>query len=312
MTGAAGYDAIGVAYAGVRRADPRLAAHIRAALGDARTVLNVGAGTGSYEPTDREVIAVEPSAVMIAQRPADAAPAVQASAESLPFAESSVDATMAIFTLQHWDDVEQGLREAMRVTRERIVLATVDVDVMAQMWLARDYLPEMVDHDRAAFPTIEQLAGLLPQLSVEQVPIPADWVDGFCIALWSRPEAHLDPRVRQASSNWHRVGPHATARAVAQLERDLATGAWDRRHGRLRGLASLDVGVRLLVSQLGRADTLLQVVSRWAPLRRRALPSGSCRLAMCRTSTSRCSRRASARRAFGAGGPGSATSSARS
>ena len=249
MSGPA-YDRMGIDYSAVRRADPRFEAAIWSALGDARTVLNVGAGAGSYEPRDREVTAVEPSPVMTAQRPPGAAPAIQGVAEDLPLADDSVDATMGVFTMQHWDDVERGLAEVVRVTRERVVFVTLDLDVTEEMWLCRDYLPEIVEHDRGVFPAIAELERALPGLRVEPLPVPADCSDGFCVALWSRPEAHLDPVVRRASSIWHLL-PEATVEpALERLRGDLESGEWDRRHGRLRELDSLDVGLRLVRAEL--------------------------------------------------------------
>ncbi len=249
MSGPA-YDRIGLDYSEIRRADPRIQDAIWTALGDAQTVLNVGAGAGSYEPSDRQVIAVEPSAVMIAQRPPAAAVAIQAVAESLPLGDMSVDATMGIFTMQHWNDVDRGLAEVLRVTRDRIVLLTLDVDVMSRMWLVRDYLPELTDVDRCDFPSIAHLERVLPRSRIETVPVPSDCTDGFCVGLWSRPEAHLDARVRQASSSWHRVPRAAADRAVAQLREDLDSGEWDRRLGHLRTESSLDVGLRLVRAEL--------------------------------------------------------------
>ena len=228
------YDRIGLDYSEVRRADPRIGAAIWTALGDAETVLNVGAGAGSYEPTDREVIAVEPSTVMIAQRPAAATPAIQAVAESLPLPDKSVDATMGVFTMQHWSDLDRGLAEVLRVTRERVVFLTLDVDVMARMWLVCDYLPELIDADQRDFPSIAHLKSILPDPRIETIPVPSDCTDGFCVGLWSRPEAHLDPRVRQASSSWHRLPEAAVARALTQLRQDLDSGTWDKRLGHLR------------------------------------------------------------------------------
>jgi SAM-dependent methyltransferase len=245
------YDRIGLSYSEVRRADPRFEAALWGALGDAHSVLNVGAGAGSYEPPDRTVVAVEPSPVMIAQRPADAAPAIRAVAECLPLEDDSVDATMAVFTMQHWSDVDRGLAEVLRVTRKRIVLLTLDFDVTAEMWLCRDYLPEIAEHDRKTFPSIEHLQTVLPQLRVKTVPVPADCTDGFCIALWSRPEAHLDPNVRRSSSIWHLLPEPVVQRGLERLRRDLDSGAWDRRYGQLRSHAEHDVGVRLLISELG-------------------------------------------------------------
>ena len=244
------YDRIGLSYSEVRRADPRFEAAIRRALGDTKSVLNIGAGAGSYEPSDREVIAVEPSPVMIAQRPADAAPAIQGTAESLPLEDKSVDATMGVFTMQHWDDVNRGLAEVLRVTRERIVFLTLDLDVTAEMWLCRDYLPEIVEHDRETFPTIAHLQDVLPGLQVDTVLVPADCTDGFCVALWSRPEAHLDPAVRRASSIWHLLPPSVVDSRLDRLRRDLENGEWDRRYGQLRTQAALDVGVRIVKAHL--------------------------------------------------------------
>jgi len=244
------YDRMGVGYTAVRCADPRIEARIHAALGDARVVLNVGAGAGSYEPRDREVVAVEPSPVMIAQRPADVVPAIQGVAEALPLEDDSVDATMGVFTMHHWDDVERGLAEVLRVTRDRLAFITLDLGVTADMWLCRDYLPEIVEHDRRVFPTFEQLEALLPNLRVEPLPVPAGCTDGFCIALWDRPEAHLDPGVRRSSSIWHQLPEDVTARGLGRLRRDLASGEWDRRHGELRSRQELDVGLRLVTAEL--------------------------------------------------------------
>jgi SAM-dependent methyltransferase len=244
------YDRIGLSYSEVRRADPRFEAAIHRALGDAKRVLNIGAGAGSYEPSDREVVAVEPSPVMIAQRPADAAPAIQGVAESLPLEDKSVDATMGVFTMQHWDDVDRGLAEVLRVTRERIVFLTLDLDTAADMWLCRDYLQEIVEHDRKAFPSIAHLQDVLPSLQVEVVPVPSDCTDGFCVALWSRPEMHLDPDVRRASSTWHALAPSVVDSGLDRLREDLQSGEWDRRHGQLRAQAALDVGLRLVTAQL--------------------------------------------------------------
>ena len=244
------YDRIGISYSDIRRADPRFEVAIWKALGDARSVLNIGAGTGSYEPTDREVIAVEPSPVMIAQRPPDAAPAIQGVAESIPLEDKSVDATMGVFTMQHWDDVDRGLSEVFRVTRKRIVFLTLDLDITQQMWLCRDYLPEITEHDRTAFPTIPHLQAVLPNVQVEAISVPADCTDGFLVALWSRPEAHLDPDVRRSSSTWHQLPSAVLQSGVNQLREDLDSGEWDRRYGHLRTLGALDVGLRLVTAEL--------------------------------------------------------------
>jgi SAM-dependent methyltransferase len=244
------YDRMGIGYAEVRRADPRIAAAIHGALGDARVVLNVGAGAGSYEPRDREVIAVEPSPVMIAQRPPGAAPAIQGVAEALPLEDESVDATMGVFTMHHWQDVERGLAEVLRVTRKRLAFVTLDLDVTAEMWLCRDYLPEIVEHDLCVFPTTRRLEAILPGMRMDAIPVPSDCTDGFCVALWSRPEAHLDPAVRRASSIWHQLPEAAVADGLGRLRADLESGEWDRRHGELRTRAELDIGLRLLTAEL--------------------------------------------------------------
>ncbi len=244
------YDRIGLSYSATRCADPRLETAIWNALGDAGTVLNIGAGAGSYEPRDREVIAVEPSPVMIAQRPVGSAPAIQGVAESIPLDDKSVDATMGVFTMQHWDDLDRGLTEVLRVTRRRIVFLTLDLDVTARMWLCSDYLPEIIEHDRNAFPTVAQLQAFLPDLQVELIAAPADCRDGFCVALWSRPEAYLDPHVRRASSIWHVLAPSIVADGLNRLRQDLDSGKWDDCYGHLRAQATLDIGLRLVTAEL--------------------------------------------------------------
>jgi SAM-dependent methyltransferase len=244
------YDRMGRGYGDVRRADPRFEAAIWAALGEARIVLNVGAGAGSYEPPDREVVAVEPSPVMIAQRPPGGPPAIRGVAEALPLEDKSVDATMGVFTMQHWNDVELGLAEVRRVTRDRVVFLTLDLAVTAEMWLCRDYLPEIMENDRKMFPSIARLEAIFPSLAVEELPVPADCSDGFCVALWSRPEAHLDPLVRRASSVWHLLPAEVVKGGLDRLRLDLESGAWDRRYGQLRRMDSLDIGLRLVTAEL--------------------------------------------------------------
>jgi SAM-dependent methyltransferase len=243
------YDTIGRGYARERRSDPRIAARLTAALGDAQSVLNVGAGAGSYEPPDRRVIAVEPSAVMLAQRPSGAASAVQARAEALPFPDSAFDATMAVLTLHHWADRARGLAECARVARRRFVLLTWDPAADA-FWLLRDYLPEFVEADREVFPTLAAYAeafGPNARVEVAPVPIPRDCVDGFLGAYWARPEAYLDAAVRAGISLFALPG---TETGLARLRADLATGAWHARHGHLLELDALDLGYRLVVAHL--------------------------------------------------------------
>ena len=245
------YDVIGRGYSAHREADPRIQAAVDTALGDARTVVNVGAGTGSYEPRDRPVIPVEPSTVMAMQRDPGLAPAVLGVAESLPLADGSVDAAMAVLTMHHWTDVSRGLAEMRRVARRRVVLLTVDVGVAAGMWLFRHYVPEIFERDRVEFPAIDRLVREMGTLTrVVTIPVPADCADGFILAFWSRPEAVLDPDARAATSGFARLSAPVQAAALARLEHDLVSGAWDERHGRLRTLPELDVGLRLLVTEL--------------------------------------------------------------
>jgi ubiquinone/menaquinone biosynthesis C-methylase UbiE len=246
----AAYDEIGRDYGEHRRPDPRLARAIWDALGDARSVINVGAGAGSYEPADRDVVAIEPSEVMIAQRPPGAARVVQAAAESLPVGDRSFDAAMAVLTIQHWTDVEQGLAELCRVARRRIVVVTMDVGKLAELWLVRDYVPEMLGTHAAAFPSIGSLVQVLPGASVSVLAVPRDCSDRFMAALWARPEAYLDARIRGATSAWGQVSRDVEDRALASLRRDLDSEAWDERHGALRDTPALDVGLRIVRAEL--------------------------------------------------------------
>lgn len=247
------YDRLGLNYSQVRRADRRLEAAIWKALGDAKSVVNVGAGTGSYEPPDRDVIAVEPSAVMIAQRPASAAPAIVGVAEQLPLEDKSVDAAMAVLSIQHWQDVERGLDELLRVARRAIILVTIDVEVLASLWLVRDYLPEVLEYHARAFPSIDHLLARLPGAQAEVLAVPCDCADGFFAALWGTPEAHLDPRVRQASSVWHDLPETVVAGGLERLRRDLDSGRWDERYGELRSQRTKDVGLRIVSAELAGA-----------------------------------------------------------
>ncbi|BCJ39871.1 MerR family transcriptional regulator [Actinoplanes ianthinogenes] len=248
MIGAQLYDTIGSAYPATRRTEPRIAARVWDALGDARTVLNVGAGTGNYEPVDREVTAVEPSAVMRAQRPVGAAPCVAAGAERLPFEDQSFDAAMAFSTVHHWHDPIAGLREMRRVAR-RVVVFTHDASEagwLRRFWLTRDYLPEAGTLVRGR-PPVERLAEEIGA-RIEPVLIPWDCADGFFEAYWRQPEAYLEERVRRAVSIWTRVGPEAERRAVAGLRDDLASGRWAERNRELLALDAAELGLRLLVA----------------------------------------------------------------
>jgi SAM-dependent methyltransferase len=248
MASAQLYDTIGATYTATRRTEPRIAARVWAALGDARTVLNVGAGTGSYEPADRDVIAVEPSALMRAQRPAGAAPCVAATAESLPFKDQSFDAAMAFSTVHHWQDPTAGLREMRRVAR-RVVVFTFDGGDTAwrrRFWLTRDYLPEVADH-LAGWPSLTELARAIGART-EPVPIPWDCADGFFEAYWRRPAAYLHEDVRRGISIWAKVGPDAEQRVVRRLRADLASGRWAERNRDLVDLDAAELGLRLLIA----------------------------------------------------------------
>ena len=245
MSSAQLYDTIGATYSVTRRTEPRIAAQVWAALGDARTVLNVGAGTGSYEPPDRDVTAVEPSAVMRAQRPAGAAPCVAAAAESLPFEDQSFDAAMAFATIDHWQDPLAGLREMRRVAR-RVVVFTKDFSDPDLFWMNRDYLPEFADL-LIGRPSLTDLARAIGARA-EPVLIPWDCADGFFEAYWRRPEAYLDDHVRRGVSVWARVGPEAEQRAVRSLRDDLVSGRWAERNRDLVALEAAELGLRLLVA----------------------------------------------------------------
>jgi SAM-dependent methyltransferase len=243
------YDAIGLSYSTTRREEPRIARVIWDALGDATSVANIGAGTGNYEPRDREVIAVEPSAVMIAQRSADAAPAVQGVAEAIPLADDSVDAAMAVITDHHWPDRALGLAEMQRVARKRVVALTLDLAPRFEFWLMRDYLTEYTSLDADRAPGLSDL-GATTGATVRPVPVPYDCIDAFGLAFWRRPEAYLDPGVRAGISFFHLLDSDHVERAMERLADDLASGAWAERNSALLELDELDLGLRLVVWEL--------------------------------------------------------------
>lgn len=244
------YDTIGVDYAAMRREDPRIAARIRAALGEARSVLNVGAGAGSYEPPDLDVTAVEPSEVMRAQRAPDAAPVVSAGAERLPFPDGSFDAAMAILSDHHWSDHDRGLAELRRVARDRVVLFTWDPGTAGDAWVVRHYFPGF---QRLCPPgyALERTLARLGGGRIEPVPVPHDCVDGFFHAYWRRPHAYLDPEVRAGISVFSLLAAAEVDEGVRRLRADLESGEWHRRHGGLEGLDELDLGYRLVVATSG-------------------------------------------------------------
>jgi SAM-dependent methyltransferase len=246
--GDADYGQVGGAYSRYRRPDPRIAVRIVDALGDARTVLNVGAGAGSYEPVDRAVTPVDPSASMRAQRPASLAPAVNATAESLPFADASFDAAMTTFSVHQWSDLQAGLREMRRVTRGPIVILTGDPERLRKFWL-NDYAPEVLDTEARRYPSIDTMSEVLcGEIASAVVPVPLDCVDGFNEAYYGRPEALLDPGARLSCSAWSFVGDAVHARFTVDLGRDLADGTWDNRFGHLRTQPTFDGSLVLLVS----------------------------------------------------------------
>lgn len=240
---AALYDQIGVNYADLRRPDPRLAAQIHAALGPARRIVNVGAGTGSYEPADRDVTAVEPSATMIARRPPGAAPAAQGVADALPFADGQFDAAMAILTVHHWPDQAAGLAELRRVTRGRIVI--ISFDPAARPWPV-DYFPALAALDEAEMPPLALFERVLGPVNITPLPVPHDCSDGFLYAWWRRPAAYLDPRIRSGSSAFWKID--GVDAGVVRLAADLADGSWRARHAGLLNRETLDVGYRLNVA----------------------------------------------------------------
>jgi len=239
------YDRIGRSYVATRAEDPRIAAAIADALGDARTVLNVGAGAGAYEPRERAVTAVEPSAVMRAQRPPGAAPCIDARAEALPFADGSFDATMAILSDHHWSDRLGGLRELRRVGR-RAVVFQYDPACAGSFWLARDHLPTFMAVQATGYQAAKRALGATRELVV---PIPHDCRDGFLSAYWRRPEAYLDPVVRANISVFALLPRAEVDTMVEALRADLASGAWARRNADILERDELDLGYRLLIAE---------------------------------------------------------------
>jgi SAM-dependent methyltransferase len=240
------YDRIGLAYARHRRPDPRIAAHIAAALGDVGTVVNVGAGTGSYEPPATSVVAVEPSVVMAAQRPRAAGPVIHAVAESLPFRDATFDASMAVLTIHHWVDPAAGLREMARIA-DRVVVLTFDPAVHGAFWLMSDYVPEVNLLRGANVVDPEIVAEVIGANRIESVPVPADCADGFNWAFWRRPAAYLDPEVRACISGLALLPERLVAARMDRLRADLADGTWHKRHADLLGLDAVDGGFRLVV-----------------------------------------------------------------
>lgn len=242
------YDRIGLGYARFRKPDPRIAASLMSALDDARTVVNVGAGTGSYEPTDRVVLAVEPSEQMAKQRPPDAAPCIRAAAERLPLFDQSFDAAMGILTIHHWPDPVRGLRELVRVAR-RVVLFAYEPAIHSTFWLWQEYFPAAASTSAASELPIKQVAELIGADRVETVLVPHDCSDGFGPAYWRRPTAYLDPDVRGCISGLARLSGKDLKPGLERLHQDLDTGAWQARHRDLFDLDAIDAGLRLIVRE---------------------------------------------------------------
>ena len=239
------YDRIGVGYATLRQEDPRWRAAILEALGDASPVLNVGAGAGSYEPDDRPVVALDPSAAMLAQRPAGAAPCVRGVAEHLPAADRAFGAVMGVLTVHHWPDWRRGLAELRRVAPRQVIVAT-DTMRLAEFWLARDYLPELAAHERRQL-SADKVAAELGVDEVRTMWLPADFVDAVYPAFWRRPEAFLNEEIWRHSSSLAQLDPQVRRRAITQLAADLDDGTWSRRNADLVDLTAFDAGFRLLV-----------------------------------------------------------------
>lgn len=247
--GDADYGDIGQGYAAIRRQDPRIEARVWNALGDAQTVLNVGAGAGSYEPWDRIVTAIEPSASMRAERPAERVPAIDATADDIPFPDDSFDAAMASVSVHQWHDLERGLGEMRRVSRGPVVILTFD-PVVPEPWWQPAYVPELFEVEAKRMPPLDRIAAALDgEVEVEVVPVPADCIDGFGQAFFARPERTLDPAVRRAMSAWSFVPDEVVERYVRELSADLESGAWDARWGAFRRRDSFDGGLRLVIAR---------------------------------------------------------------
>jgi SAM-dependent methyltransferase len=243
------YDRIGSGYTLTRQPDPRIAATIIEALSDARSVVNVGAGAGSYEPAQIVVVAVDPSIEMIRQRPNRSAPAVLARAESLPFRSRSFDAALAVLTIHHWTSISAGLSELRRVATRRVVILTCDPACGDRFWLASHYLPEIIELDRSQLPTLGRLEKCLGEIKICEVPIPSDCKDGFLGAFWQRPETYLDPAVRRGISMFAKLPSDAVDRGLARLSDDLDSGRWEKLFGQLRTQDTADLGYRLIIAE---------------------------------------------------------------
>ena len=241
------YEADGAHYSAIRRPEPRFARKIRDALGDASTLINVGAGAGSYAPEDLSVTAVEPSASMRSQRPAHLAPALDAVAEDLPFPDQAFDAALASVTVHQWSDLGGGLAELRRVTRGPVVIMTFDPVSLREFWLG-EYAPAMMERESGRMPDLGELAAQLGgNVRIDELPIPADCSDGFAEAYFGRPEAFLDARVRKSQSAWGFIDAEEEHRSVERLRAALEDGSWDHRFLGLRSVSEYPGSLRLVV-----------------------------------------------------------------
>jgi SAM-dependent methyltransferase len=243
------YDQLGQKYSGYRQTDPRIADFVNKALGDAKTVLNVGAGAGSYEPADKYVVAVEPSVVMRSQRMKNnKVPAINAKADNLPFDDNSFDASMAMVTVHHWPDIDQGLKELRRVTKNQVIIMTFDPEQLDNFWNT-DYFPELIEVERARYPTIDFIKKSLGgNCEVIPIPVPLDCSDGFQEAFYGRPEAFLEKEVRLAQSAWGFLKDGLEDELVKRLSTDLESGAWDKKYGHYRTEPTFTCALRLIIS----------------------------------------------------------------
>ena len=246
------YDKIGVGYTNTRQEDPELYNLILEKLGDAKSVINVGAGTGSYEPKDREVIAIEPSEVMIQQRKENAAKAIKATSQDIPLEDNSYDAAMTVLSIHHWHpDQEKGIREMCRVARNKIVIVTFDSKVCQEMWLMKDYMPEVAGVDEESMTPPEKICEWLgPNAEIEVVPTKKDTPDWHFMSFWAHPERVFDPAARAGTSGFSRQPDEVINRVIEELKRDLDSGEWDKKYGELRTLAEYDAGLRIITASL--------------------------------------------------------------
>jgi ubiquinone/menaquinone biosynthesis C-methylase UbiE len=244
------YDKYGQQYSGHRQTDPEIAKYIYSALGKAKTVINIGAGAGSYEPHDRYVIAVEPSATMRVQRLKNhRSPAVNAMAETLPFDDGSFDAATAFLTVHHWPDIAKGLKELRRVTRGQIIIMTYNKDALDVFWNT-DYFPEVVDIERQRYPAMQWLCETLGgNCEIQDIPIPLNCIDGFQEAFYGRPEAFLSHHVRKAMSAWGFIPPSQQDVMISRFKNTLLSGEWDEKYGHLRNQPFFTGALRLVIAQ---------------------------------------------------------------